>query len=159
MRFYTLLYGAALVLLGLGWCAAAHAQPRSYRFEQIEALQKVEKRKVLIFFHADWCRYCAIMQNTTFKNDSVVQLLNKKFYFIDFDGESTDSVAFNGHIFRYKPTGVGTGIHELAEQLATVKGKVAYPTLCFLNAENEIEYQQNSFLTASELLAMLKSLR
>lgn len=99
------------------------------------------------------------MQNTTFKNDSVITLLNNKFYFVDFDAEEKRSVKFNGHTFNYKPTGSNTGIHELAEQLATVDQKISYPTLCFLNSKYEIIFQYNQYLNTHDLLNILHRLK
>lgn len=125
------------------------SQIKIVHFEQIDSLQKIEKRNVVVFIHTDWCKYCQTMQNTTFKNDSIVHKLNNQFYFIDLNAEQKRDIVFNGHTFKYKPTGANTGIHELAEQLATVDNKVAYPTLCFLNPTNEIIFHFNQFINLS----------
>jgi thioredoxin-related protein len=135
------------------------AQIKTVRFEQIESLQKIEKRNVVVFIHTDWCKYCQIMQNTTFTNDSIIYKLNTQFYFIDLNAEQKENIVFNGRTFKYKPTGTNTGIHELAEQLATVDNQVAYPTLCFLNSNKEIIFQYYQFINSTDLSTLLTRLK
>ena len=135
------------------------SQINYYSFEHLDSLEKGNSKPIIIFIHTEWCKYCQKMQNTTFKNDSVITLLNNKFYFVDFDAEEKRSVKFNGHTFNYKPTGSNTGIHELAEQLATVDQKISYPTLCFLNSKYEIIFQYNQYLNTHDLLNILHRLK
>jgi thioredoxin-related protein len=135
------------------------AQIKTVRFEQIDSLQKIEKRNVVVFIHTDWCKYCQTMQNTTFKNDSIIYKLNTQFYFIDLNAEQKENIVFNGRTFKYKPTGTNTGIHELAEQLATVDNPVAYPTICFLNSNKEIIFQYYQFINSTDLSTLLTRLK
>jgi len=135
------------------------AQLKAYQFEEIDSLQKVENRKVMIFIHTDWCKYCQRTKSTTFKNDSIIEQINKQFYFIDLNAEEKRNIVFNNHVFKYKPTGINTGINELAEQLGTIDSKVSYPTLCFLNADNEIIFQYPQYITHADLMAILTRLK
>ena len=135
------------------------SQIRSSQFEQIDSLQKKQKRNIVVFIHTDWCKYCKAMQNTTFKNDSVTNKLNNEFYFIELNAEEKRDITVGNHTFKYKPTGTNTGINELAEQLATVDNKVAYPTLCFLNFNNEIIFQYNQFINSKDLQIILTRLK
>lgn len=135
------------------------AQLNNYQFAQSDSLQKIEKKNIVVFIHTDWCNYCKTMQNTTFKNDSIIKLLNDTFYFIPLNAEQKNNIIFNGHTFKYKPTGANTGLHELAEQLATIEGKVSFPTLCFLNANNEIIFQHNQFINSVDLKIILTRLQ
>jgi thioredoxin-related protein len=150
-----------LLLIGISFLIpiASFSQITSYKFEQLDSLQKAEKRNVAVFIHTNWCKYCHTMQNTTLKNDSIIEQLNKKFYFINLNAEQKKDIVFNGHTFKYKPTGINTGIHELAEQLATIDNKVAYPTICFLNANNEIIFQYDQFINSTDLDIILKRLK
>ena len=134
----------------------ASAQIKTYSFELLDSLQQSEKKKIIVFLNTDWCTYCQTMKNTTFKNEKLATTLNKDFYFIDFNAEEKKDVAFRGTIFKYKAS---LGVHQLAEQLGTVDGKVAYPTICFLNENFEIVYQHNQALTAKEFLKLLVTLK
>lgn len=134
-------------------------QIKTFQFEQIDSLQKNEKRTVVIFMHTDWCNYCKAMQNTTFKNERVVNYLDKHFYFISLNAEEKRDINFNKHTFKYKPTGANTGVHELAEQLGAVEGSISYPALCFLSQNHEIVFQHNQFLSSTDLYPILTELK
>lgn len=131
------------------------SQLQNYSFSELDSLQKTMQKNIVIFIHTDWCKFCQSMKNTTFKNKEIIKLLNEKFWFVDLNAEEKQDIIFNGHTFKYKPTGSNTGIHELAEQLGTVNGKVAYPTFCILNADYEIIFQYDGFLSSSDLLKVL----
>ena len=146
-----------LLMPALGF-QQAFSQLKTFQFEQLDSLQHENERLVAVFIHTDWCKYCAAMENTTFTNKKVAALLNNKCYFIDLNAEEKRDIKIGGHVFSYKPSGNNTGIHELAEQLGTVDNKVSYPTLCFLNARNEIVFQYNQFMSASDLTHVLNKL-
>ena len=55
------------------------SQSKIHPLENVENLQKTEKRNLLVFLHTDWCSYCKTMQNSTFKNNKVQDLLKEKF--------------------------------------------------------------------------------
>jgi thioredoxin-related protein len=131
------------------------AQIKTVRFDQLDSVQKTEKRPVVVFLHTSWCKYCGTMKNTTFKNNEVVNLLNQKFYFISLDIEEKKDIPFRGYTFKYKPTGTNTGMHELAEQLGTINGNISYPSICFLNTDYEIIYQKEGHMSAKQLVGML----
>ena len=99
------------------------------------------------------------MKNTTFQDSVVVNLLNKHFYFISFDAEHKGEISFSGHTFKYIPHGTRSGTHQLAQQLATINNKIAYPTICILNDENEIVFQIASALNTTEFLSILQPLK
>ena len=99
------------------------------------------------------------MQNTTFKNDKIIHILNSEFYFIELNAEEKRDITFGNHTFKHKPTGTNTGSHELANQLAIIDNEVAYPALCFLNFDNEIIFQYNQFITAKDLQIILTRLK
>ena len=137
----------------------SHAQLKIYQFEQIDSLQRVEKRNILVFIHTDWCKYCKAMRDKTFKNEEVVKLINEKFYFVDFNAEEQRKIIFNGATFNFKPSGNNAGVHELAIELGTINKQINYPTMCVLNEKNEIIFQHSSFLKTKELSKILGKLQ
>ena len=132
------------------------AQLKTYRFEQIDSLQLVEKRAVIVFIHTDWCQFCQAMKAKTFKNEQVISKLNQKFYFVDFNAEEQRTIWFNNTVYKFKPSGNNVGLHELALELGTINNQISYPTLCVLNYKNEIVFQYSGFLNAKNLLHLLK---
>jgi thioredoxin-related protein len=127
-------------------------------FQQLDSLQQIEKKPVLVFIHTDWCKYCQNMKHTTFQDNTVQAWLDSAFYFVSLDAESKQEIRLQGRTFHYRPTGNGTGQHELAQALGNVEGKLTFPTLCFLNEDYEIIYQQTGFVSAKKLKAYLKIL-
>lgn len=126
----------------------------SYDFEQIDSLQKVSPKPIAIFIHTDWCKYCLMMQESTFKNKKVLQEINDNFYFIRFNAESKKKIFYNGTLFKNS----SGKEHELALALASKKTGLNYPTIIFLTPSNEIMHQQNEFTDASTLLKVIKIL-
>jgi len=49
------------------------------------ARSKATGTPMFIFFHADWCSWCKKMEDTTFKNDKVVELINSRFVPLSLD--------------------------------------------------------------------------
>jgi thioredoxin-related protein len=135
------------------------AQLNLVSFEQIDSLQNIDKRKVVVFIHTDWCQFCHAMKNITFKNENIIKELNDNFYFIDFNAEEKRTIVFNKATFKFKSTGNTLGIHELAIQLGTINKQLNYPVLCILNSENEIIFQDNNYIKPKEFKIILEKLK
>ena len=148
------------ILLIFFWAIpSGFAQLKAYSFEEAEKLSKENPKPFVVFIHTSWCNYCKMMENSTFKNPEIIQLLNTDFYFISLDAESKRDIYFNNHTFQFKPKGENTGIHELATELATIDSQVVYPTVTVLNPDFSIVFQKHSFLNTKELLVVLKNLK
>ncbi|MDN3606876.1 thioredoxin family protein [Kaistella yonginensis] len=143
-------------LFFIGTLMRGFSQSKIHPLENVENLQKTEKRNLLVFLHTDWCSYCKTMQNSTFKNNKVQDLLKEKFYFVALNGEEKSTIAFADAVFTYQPTGVKTGYHELALALGSSAGQVSYPTLVLLNPKHEIVFQHTGYMTAIDLLKILE---
>lgn len=129
------------------------SQNKPVTFEDLKALQTIEPRFVVVLIRTVWCKYCHAMQNMMLKNTNASLLLRDKFYTVFLDAEEKKDIFFAGRTFKFKQ-----GVNELAKELATMKGKVSYPTLCILNARNEIVYQYDGFLSAKALEFTLKKI-
>lgn len=138
---------------------ASAAQTGLYTFEQLDSLQKINKKPVVVFLYTQWCTYCGAMKNVTLKDKNVRKMLDEHFYFVALDIEERKTIFFKGYAFNYEPTGTTTGIHQLAVQLGTINGKMAYPGICFLNADFDIIYQQAGYIAPKAFLAILNKLK
>ena len=142
----------------LGITSAGFCQLKSRTFEEIDSLQQIQKRKIVVFIHTDWCQFCQRMKTSTFKNPEIIKKLNSDFYFIDFNAEEKRDISFNNQIFKYKPSGNNVGVHELALQLGTINNQIVYPVLCVLNEKNEIIFQYSNYLSAKDFKFLLEKL-
>lgn len=130
---------------------AVFAQLQTYKFTQIDSLQKIEPRPIFIFIYTTWCKYCMAMKQTTFKNKAIIATLNNKFYAVFLNAETKENIVFNNHLFKYKATGNHVGSHELAQQLSIINKQVVYPTTCILNVQKEIILQHSNYIEAVSL--------
>lgn len=126
------------------------------RFEELPALQQKEERPVLVFLTADWCTYCKRVEQTSFKQNEIVEALNTKFYYVSFNIEQREPIALGEQIFRFKSSGINTGVHELAEAIGTIDGVLNTPTFIVLNSRFEIMYQYGGFLDSKQIEKLLK---
>jgi thioredoxin-related protein len=148
-----------ILIFFLGITSTGFCQLQSRSFEAIDSLQQIQKKKIIVFIHTDWCQYCQKMKSTTFKNREIIQSLNSDFYFIDFNAEEKRDISFNNQIFKYQPTGNNVGVHELALQLGTMNNQIVYPVLCVLNEKNEIIVQYNNYLSPKDFKLLLEKLK
>jgi len=147
-----------LLLLSLLWANNSFSQLKTYSFSQLDSLQTIEKRMVVVFIHTDWCSFCQAMKNTTLKNKNTIQILNDRFYFVQLNAEEKKDLVFHNKNYRFVPTGNKTGTHELTIELGTINNKLAFPSICILEPGNDIVFQQSSFYSAKELLQILEKM-
>ncbi|WP_316634860.1 thioredoxin family protein [uncultured Flavobacterium sp.] len=148
-----------LLIFFFGFSSTGFCQLQSRSFEAIDSLQQLQKRKIIVFIHTDWCQFCQRMKNTTFKNQEIIESLSSNFYFIDFNAEEKRNITFNNHVFKYQPSGNNVGVHELALQLGTMNNQIVYPVLCVLNEKNEIILQYNNYLNPTDFKVLLEKLK
>ena len=101
-------------------------------FEEAIKKSKSEKRPIFIDVYTDWCGWCKVMDKNTFNDREVSRLLNEKFYAVKFNAEQREDVVFDGHTFKFVPSG-RSGYHELAAAL--LNNQLSYPTVVFLDEE------------------------
>ena len=126
-----------------------------FTFEEVEELQQQTPKPILIFLYTDWCKICFGMKKTTFKDQEVIKLLNDNFYFVKLNAEEKKEITFLGKMFTYKPTGINTGMHELAAELGTIKKTIIYPTTIILNTVFEIDAQLTGLYNTRKMTDIL----
>ena len=103
-------------------------------FDDINDSLRKEAKPVLIFIHTDWCKYCKMQENTTFKDVEVIQELNDTYYCIQLNAEVSDSIFFLGRTYYKSPN----SYHELAIFLGKDEGKLSFPTTVILDASLQL---------------------
>jgi thiol-disulfide isomerase/thioredoxin len=99
---------------------------------EVEARYLAEKRPILVDVYTSWCQYCKLMDATTWKNDSVVEYINSRFYAVKFNAESRDSVSWFGKTFVYKSN---YKVNTLAIDL--LQGNMVYPSTVIIPTDGE----------------------
>jgi thioredoxin-related protein len=118
-----------------------------------EAVRKNEqvKKKIFIDIYTDWCGWCKRMDATTFKNDSVIEYLNRHFHPVKINAEGRDTIRFRDHVFVYRPE---FKAHEIA--LSLLSGKLGYPSFVLLDENYVLLHVIAGYQTAEQLLPVLQ---
>lgn len=116
-------------------------------FEEADIMAKSAKtpKKLLVELYTDKCGWCRKMDLSTFQNEFIVHYLNENFYPIKFNAEQRKDIEFNSQVFKQDKS----GFHELA--IALTMGDLAFPTLVFLDEENQIIQPIQGYQTVDEL--------
>ncbi|MEE1943882.1 thioredoxin fold domain-containing protein [Pedobacter sp. KR3-3] len=138
-----------VMLLGLG---PAKSQSRAFGFKQLDSLQKIAQRKVLVFVYTDWCSYCKAMEQQVFNARTIQEELKQNYYWIALNAEEKSPISYRGHTFVFKAS---KGVHELAIALMSDEKQMAFPFLTILDANNQICFQYEGFMNVAELKKVL----
>lgn len=65
-----------------------------YSIQEVEKLLKKKPKKVLISITSSFCNSCRVMKKTTFVDSAVAKVLNEKYYLVEFNAESNDTIIF-----------------------------------------------------------------
>ena len=104
--------------------------------KEAEKLFKESPRPLFIDTYTDWCGWCKKMDQETFTNPVISNILNTKFYPVKFDAEGKESITFLGKTF------INDGKYGKAHQLAValLKGQLSYPTVVFFTDQGNDKY-------------------
>ncbi len=153
MKYYKI---SLIVLLLNFYCTYTKAQLKKIEFHQLDSITTLQSRPTIIFIHTDWCKYCAAMKQSTFKNKEVIDLLNENYYFIEFNAEEKKDILFKSSIYKYIPNGIKTGVHELANFLGKSDGEISYPTLLIIDSSKKILFKNSGFISSKQMSFILQ---
>ena len=132
---------------------AQETKVKWYTFEEAVELNKKEQRKIFIDVYTDWCGWCKKMDATTFTNPEIAKILNEQYYAVKFDAEQKEEITFKGQTFKFVPNG-RRGYHELAAAL--LNNKLSFPSVAYLNENNQVITAVPGYYTADRLEPVLK---
>ncbi|MGO3109525.1 MAG: thioredoxin family protein [Sphingobacterium sp.] len=136
--------------------SVATAQLKTFSIEDVDSLMLDKQKPILILLSTDWCKYCQMQKKQIEKNNDFLNQNN--FYYVIFNAESKDAIVFQQRTFHYKPTGLSSGIHELAVALNGSE-KVAFPTWVLLDTKYQVLFRYNGVLKPLEIKELLKAIK
>jgi thioredoxin-related protein len=121
---------------------------------------KIDGRPLLIDVHTSWCGPCRMLDKNTFHDQRTADYINAHFHPVDFDAEGADTVVYNGQTYvnpSYKPElkGMRNGTHQLTMQIAPVNGRVAYPTLVYMDKDGHVLAPVQGYMTPEQIEPVL----
>jgi thioredoxin-related protein len=125
-----------------------------YDFETAIEKNSKARKPIFIDIYTSWCGWCKKMDNSTFKEPSVVEYMNENYYAVKMDAESEDPIAFKEVLYEYKIYNGKTGYNELAVSL--MGGKMSFPTFVVLSKRQVKVGKISGFQKPTELMMQLK---
>ena len=127
-------------------------------FEELETALTTKPKKVMIHFYADWCVYCKKMEGAVYTTSEIIETLNKDYYVVKFNVESTDTIQFGGKDFVNLNIGKKRiAYHQIAELLAGGRNKnLELPATVILDDDFNIKQRYYRYIPPRELLSILK---
>ena len=106
------------------------AQINWLTWEEAQAKNQAEPRKIMVDVYTQWCGWCKKMDKATFEQPSISSYINKHYYAVKFDAETKTDINFKNKPYKYVRQG-STGYHELAAEITF--GKLSFPTIVFID--------------------------
>lgn len=147
-------FGLVIILVFL-LGSVATAQLKTVSIEDVDSLMLDKQKLILILLSTDWCKYCQ-MQKKQLENNKVFFNQSDNFYYVIFNAENKNSIVFNQQKFHYKPTGLSSGIHELAVALNGSEN-IAFPTWVLLDSKYQLLFRYNGVLKPLEIKELLNA--
>lgn len=66
--------------------------------EEATKLSEKEPRKIFVDVYTDWCGWCKKMDKSTLKDPAIMTYLNKKYYAVKLNAESSKSITYKGKV-------------------------------------------------------------
>lgn len=140
--FYSL-----LMILGTVTAYAQNATKIKWlSFDQVEALRlENPRKKIMVDLYTDNCAFCRKLDLSTFQNEFISHYLNENFFPVRFNAQHKKDIIFDKKLFKLD----NSGYHELAIVLSL--GDLGFPTLVFLDEDNQIIQPIQGYQTVDEL--------
>lgn len=169
MNFSALLppaFGSLLVALLLSSSTASAQVPTKESpvkwtdLATAQAAAKKDGKPLMIDVYTSWCGPCRMLDANTFGDKQTAEYINANYHPVKFDAEGGETVIYNGKSYSnpsYDPARKGgrNGTHELTMAIAPVNGRVAYPTIVYMDSEGQVLTPVQGYMTPDQIEPIL----
>lgn len=142
----------SLFLLFFFCSLSAQAQVQWMSFSQLDSLQEIESRPILVFLEADWCTYCKKMKSEAFSKSDISDLVRSQFWAVKLDIEDTSTIHFDGLEFMNDDQ---RKYHSLSYLFAVRGAEPITPTLVILDSDFQFQVFETKYLSRKALKNLL----
>jgi len=139
------------------------AQVNWVSIEEAQELIKKEPKKILIDVYTKWCGPCKMMTKFTFNDKWTSDYINENYYAVKWDAEGPDSCTFDNKLFTNPGHVAGksgrNSTHQFTEAIAPVKGRIAYPTIVFIDENLNLITPVQGYQKPDQFEPMLKFIK
>jgi len=122
---------AAILFMGFHRPSVPKETIKWLNFDEAVKLNQAHPKKILIDVYTNWCGWCKRMDATTYVDPEIVSYVNKNFYAVRLNAETTDTFHFSNHLFINAEPEKRGSVNELASSL--LDGKMEYPTTVYMD--------------------------
>lgn len=128
--------------------------------EEAQAKIKKEPKPIFVDVYTQWCGPCKMLDRNTFSDAKLSDFVNKNFYPVKFDAESGAPVTWNGKKlenpdFNAAQVGGRNGTHQLTYAIANANGRIAYPTVVYIDPELNVLAPVQGYMTPQQMEPIL----
>lgn len=129
--------------------------------EEAQAAAKKDGKPLMVDVYTQWCGPCKMLSGRTFMDDQLAAYVNQHFHAVKFDAEGPQKTTFNGKAYSnpgHNPQ-MGAGrnsTHELTMAIAPVNGRVAYPTVVYIDKDGQVITPVQGYLTPEQMEPILR---
>ena len=121
-------------------------------FEEAMIKFNEQPKEIFIDIYTDWCGWCKRMDQSTFKDSSIVRLLSENYYPVKLDAEMKRDIILFKDTLRFKKYG-RSGAHELALNL--LSGHMQYPSYVVLDHKLSVKKRIKGYKRPTQLKSEL----
>ena len=99
------------------------------------AVSKSENKPIMVVFTADWCVFCKKLENQTFTDPKIINIINNNFIAVKIDKDKETKIANDFNVagipdmYFLTPFSMENGVKTIARQLGFIKVEDLLPGL------------------------------